>query len=309
MFESQQATSGIQSATPLQGKRVLVTRTREQASALSERLLALGATPIEFPTIRIVPPTDWTQLDAALRRLYAVEYDAYDWLVLTSANGVHICMQRVRALGYDPAALRVVRIATIGPATAAALEQYGLQADLVPDDYIAEGVVRALLADAQRRDVPIKGQRILLARAAEARKILFTELQEAGALVDEVPAYYTHTVASDDERGQEILRLLRERQLAIITFTSSSTVRNFVAWLHSCVASDPASSESAENASDTTAILALVNQNTKLASIGPITSQTARELGLTVTIEASEFTIEGLVNAIVNYEGDDDGHN
>jgi len=292
MFESQQETSGIQSAAPLQGKQVLVTRTREQASALSERLLALGATPIEFPTIRIVPPTDWTQLDAALRRLYAGEHAAYDWLVLTSANGVHICMQRVRVLGYDPAALRAVRIATIGPATAATLEQYGLQADLVPDDYIAEGVVRALLADAQRRDVPIKGQRILLARAAEARKILFTELQEAGALVDEVPAYYTHTVASDDERGQEILRMLRERQLAIITFTSSSTVRNFVAWLRSCVASD------------TAAILALVNQNTKLASIGPITSQTACELGLSVTIEASEFTIEGLVNAIVNYEGE-----
>lgn len=292
-------------ASPLHGKRVLVTRTREQASALSERLCALGATPFEFPTIRIVPPTDWTQLDAALHRLYApgtqaaMEHAAdapagYDWLVLTSANGVHICMQRARELGYTPAALHGVRVATIGPATAAALQTYGIQTDLVPDNYIAEGVVSALLEDAEARDVPIEGQRFLVARAAEARKILVTELQEAGALVDEIAAYTTHPVARDDERGQEVLRLLRAEQLDLLTFTSSSTVRNFVAWLKSCAASDATADEAA--------ILELVNQHTQLASIGPITSQTARELGLTVTIEAREFTIEGLITAIVKHE-------
>src|SRR6267142_5045338 len=114
---------------PLQGKRILVTRTREQASALSERLLALGALPVEFPTIRIVPPQDWHQLDAALKRLYFSTEDPlhsrpYDWLVFTSANGVQICLERLLTLGYDPRALRNVRVATIGPATAAALARY-----------------------------------------------------------------------------------------------------------------------------------------------------------------------------------------
>ena len=222
------------SGAALQGKHILVTRTREQASVLSERLRALGALPIEFPTIRIVPPHDWTDLDAALTRLYISAQPGYDWLILTSTNGVHICMQRLQTLGYEPAALRGVRIATVGPATAAALTQYGLSADLIPDEYIAEGVANALFADARERQIPFKGQRILLARAAEARRVLVTELQQAGALVDEVPAYTTVTVARDDERGREILQLLQQQQLDILTFTSSSTVRNFVLWLRNC---------------------------------------------------------------------------
>ncbi|GCE28356.1 hypothetical protein KDA_38400 [Dictyobacter alpinus] len=275
------------SVATLAGQRILVTRTREQASALSERLRGLGATPIEFPTINIVPPTDWTELDAALRRLYApTAAEHYDWLVLTSTNGVHICMQRLRDLGYEPAAMQNVRIATIGPATAAALVEYGLHADLVPDEYIAEGVISALLNDAQERGISLKGQRVLLARAAEARKILPLELRAAGALVDEVPAYYTQTVARDDERGREILLQLQQGELDILTFTSSSTVRNFVSWLNSCAPD----------------ALKLVRQQVLLASIGPITSQTACELGLNVDIEATEFTIEGLVHALVLYK-------
>ncbi|MBA2681252.1 MAG: uroporphyrinogen-III synthase [Ktedonobacteraceae bacterium] len=277
-------------AAPLTGKHILVTRTREQASVLSEKLRALGAIPVEFPTIRIVPPTDWSGLDAALQRLYATDGTGYDWLVLTSANGVHICMQRLQELGYDPRTMHSVRIATIGPATAAALTEYGVSADLVPDEYIAEGVTRALLEDARQRQLPLTGQRILLARAAEARKILFTELQQAGALVDEVPAYYTLPVARDDERGREVCRLLQDGQLDILTFTSSSTVRNFVAWLTGY----------ASERSDW--ILEKMTSNTQLASIGPITSQTARELGLRIDIEAKEFTIDGLVDAIVLYE-------
>lgn len=273
----------------LQGKHILVTRTREQASVLSERLRALGAIPIEFPTIRIVPPHDWTDLDAALTRLYISAQPVYNWLILTSTNGVHICMQRLQALGYEPAALHGVRIATIGPATAAALLQYGLSADLIPDEYIAEGVASALFADARERQIPFKGQRILLARAAEARRVLVTELQQAGALVDEVPAYTTVTVARDDELGREILQFLQQQQLDILTFTSSSTVRNFVLWLRNCAAD----SDAAES------LLETVRQNTRIASIGPITSRTAHELGLNVTIEAQEYTIDGLVQAIV----------
>jgi uroporphyrinogen-III synthase len=275
---------------PLYNKRVLVTRTREQASVMSEKLRALGAVPVEFPTIRIVPPQDWGQLDAALRRLYAQIGSDYAWLVFTSVNGVNICCERVRTLGYKPGAMRNVRIAAIGPATAAALTKYGLQADLVPSEYIAEGVASALLADAEQKGASLAGQRILLARAAEARNVLVTELQQAGAVVDEVAAYYTLPIAGDDERGREIVALLRQGQLAILTFTSSSTVRNFVAWLKDC---EQISTYSLDD---------LTRQpRPTIACIGPITSQTARELGLPVDIEASEFTIDGLIEAIVTY--------
>jgi len=280
-------------AIPLEGKRILVTRTREQASVLSERLRALGAIPVEFPTIRIVPPKDWSALDSALHRLFVSEGPAYDWLVLTSANGVNICCEHLHTLGYevrDLQAKQLARVATIGPATAAALVRYGITADLVPDEYIAESVVAALIADAHKHESSIAGQRILLARASEARKVLVSELQQAGALVDEVAAYDTLPVTHDDSYGREILRLLLDRQLAMLTFTSSSTVRSFVMWLKSC------------EQGATTALIDLVMQHTQLASIGPITSQTARELGLYVDIEAKEFTINGLVNAIVQHE-------
>jgi uroporphyrinogen-III synthase len=273
---------------PLEGKRILVTRTREQASVLSERLHALGAIPVELPVIRIVPPEDWQNLDAALQRLFLSAGSAYDWLVLTSANGVNICCERLRTLGYEVSALQAkqhVRVAAIGPATAAALNHYGIAADLVPDVYIAEGVATALMADAHQRGLSMAGQRILLARASEARKVLVSELQQAGALVDDVPAYHTLPVAHDDSCGREILNLLRNRQLAMVTFTSSSTVRNFVAWLNRC----------GQDATE-------MKQHTQCASIGPITSQTALELGLPVDIEAKEFTIDGLVTAIVQHE-------
>lgn len=278
---------------PLLDKHVLVTRTREQASVLSAQLREQGAIPIEFPTIRIVPPQDWSQLDAALSRLYEPHEGTqpfYSWLVLTSANGVTICCERLRTLGYDPSALQNVRVAAIGPATAAALEQYGITADLVPDEYIAEGMAAALIEDAHKQAIPLTGQHILLARAAEARKVLVTTLQQEGAQVDVVAAYYTHTVARNDEHGRAIVEMLRHQQLDILTFTSSSTVRNFSTWLQSFLQDET-----------------LLTQETllaypKLACIGPITAQTARDLGLRVDIEAEEFTIEGLVQALVHYK-------
>jgi uroporphyrinogen-III synthase len=279
--------------TTLEDTRILVTRAREQASVLSERLRALGAIPVEFPTIRIAPPRDWTALDSALHRLFINEGSAYDWLVLTSANGATICCDRLHTLGYEARNLQAkqhVRIATIGPATAAALAHYGITADLVPDEYIAESVVAALIANACEHGSSIAGQRILLARASEARKVLVSELQQAGALVDEVAAYDTFPVAHDDSRGREVLSLLLNHQLTILTFTSSSTVRNFVMWLKSC------------EQNTTTPLIALIAQHTQLASIGPITSRTARELGLHVDIEAKEFTIDGLINAIIQHK-------
>jgi uroporphyrinogen-III synthase len=292
---SEQATTA---SLPLQGRRILVTRTREQASTLSERLKTLGATPVEFPTIRIAPPDDWQQLDAALRRLFVTDAKNapyYTWLVFTSTNGVNICCERMRVLGFDLEALAAngVRIACIGPATAVALARFGLNAAIVPDEYIAEGVAAALIEDAQRRGEPLAGKRILLARAAEARKVLVTDLQQIGALVDEVAAYYTLAVSADDERGRDVLHLLKTRQLDILTFTSSSTVRNFMQWLAHC--------EERDAAIDMQSVIR--DGRVRIACIGPVTSQTARQLGLDVHIEAREFTIDGLVEAIVSYEG------
>jgi len=328
----------------LAGRRVLVTRAAEQAGVLSERLRALGAIPVEFPTIRIVPPSNWELLDEALRRVtkastklagrvegrgrqrgkgraqgiaptmdeeesvagrargrgraqFKTEGDPrvaptvgegcfYSWIVFTSANGVNICCDRLIELGYDPrdmSDVSGVRVAAIGPATAAALMRYGINADLVPDVYIAENVAAVLIQDSRQRGELLAGKRILLPRAAEARNVLVSELQQAGALVDEVAAYTTVQVARDDQRGRRVLNLLQSSELDIITFTSSSTVRNFMQWLNSC-------------ASEFTL---MHNTRLKIACIGPITAQTARELGLQVHIEAKEFTIDGLVEAIV----------
>jgi uroporphyrinogen-III synthase len=277
---------------PLQGKRVLVTRTREQAHLLSERLQALGASPVEFPTIRIVPPPNWEALDTALGRLFladAQQQPYYSRLVFTSVNGVHIFCQRLQSLGFHTQHLANVRVAAIGPATAAALRDYGITADLVPVEYIAESIASTLLEDARQRGDSLLGKHILLPCAAKARKIFVTELQQAGAIVDEIPAYYTLPVAGDDEQGHTILALLNKQELDIITFTSSSTVRHFMQWLASCEGQTESSS------------LHFVTHNSqlKIACIGPITSQTAREHGLPVHIEAQEFTIEGLVEAIV----------
>jgi len=275
---------------PLAGKRILVTRAREQASALSESLRARGAQPVELPVIRIVPPEDWSPLDRALRAL--AEDAAYDWLILTSANGVRMVLERLSALGLDPQALAAVRIATIGPATAAALEKYGLSAALVPDEYIAEGVAQALRREAARCGETLAGQRILLARAAEARRVLVTELEQAGAHVEVVPAYQTVPVAQDDERGREVIALLRRQQLDVITFTSSSTVHHFMYWL-------------SQSAPDIAILLAYPGGQPArplIACIGPITAQTARDYGLEVGVEAREFTTAGLIEALITYE-------
>ena len=278
---------------PLQGKRVLVTRARQQAEALSDRLRELGATPVEFPTIHIIPPEDWILLDDALRRLCAGESKAYyAWLVFTSANGVNTCFDRLGTLGYKAQDIGNVRVAAIGPATARALRSYGVKPDLVPGEYIAEGVAAALIEEVLRHGESLAGKHILLLRAAEARKVLVEELQQAGAMVEEVAAYRTRGAAIDNEQGLEVLRLLQGGQLDILTFTSSSTVRHFVQWL----------ADWAPGAVVSPIVLVTHNPQLQIACIGPITSQTARELGLDVQIEASEFTIDGLVEAIIQNE-------
>lgn len=274
----------------LSGKRVLVTRTREQASVLSDYLRGAGATPVELPVIRIVPPTDWQPLDQALRALAAGE--VYHWLIFTSANGVKMVLTRLRELGLAPEILRGTRIATIGPATAASLAEYHLSADLVPAEFIAESVAEALRTEASQRGTTLAGQRILLARAAEARQVLISELEQAGACVDVVAAYQTVPVAQDDQRGREVIALLRQQQLDIITFTSSSTVHHFMHWL-------------SQSAPDIAILLAYPGRQPMvplIACIGPITARTARDYGLEVSVEASKFTTAGLVEALITYE-------
>ncbi len=278
---------------PLQGKRILVTRASKQAGALSDRLRKLGAIPVEFPIIQIAPPEDWVLLDNALHQLCAKEEEPYyTWLVFTSANGVNICFDRLNTLAYNTNDIGKVRVAAIGPATAQALRHHGIKPDLVPDEYIAEGVAAALIEDVHRHGVSLEGKRILVLRAAEARKVLVEKLQRAGAIVEEVAAYRTRGAVIDDEQGHEVLRLLQAGQLDILTFTSSSTVRHFVQWLADC----------APGAAVSPIAHVTHNPQLKIACIGPITSQTARELGLDVQIEASEFTIDGLVEAIVQHE-------
>src|SRR5256884_1146917 len=181
-------------SSPLESKRVLVTRTREQAGALSERLQALGAIPVEFPVIRIVPPQNWESLDSALGRLFLADarnLPYYTWLIFTSANGVNIFCERLLSLGFHTENMLGVRVASIGPATAAALARYDITADLVPGEYVAESVAAALIEDTQRRGESLEGKRVLLPRAAEARQVLGTELQQAGAMLDEVAACTT----------------------------------------------------------------------------------------------------------------------
>jgi uroporphyrinogen III methyltransferase/synthase len=247
---------------PLYGKRVLVTRSREQASLLAERLAGLGAEPVEFPTIRIVPPEDFGPVDEAIADLAS-----YQWVIFTSVNGVKALGARLQALGKDARALAGVKVAAIGPATAKALAQYGLVADYVPDKYVAEEVAAGL--------GQVAGQRILLPRADIAREALAVELGAKGAVVDEVTAYRTVPAEPSDD----VRQMLLAGEVDIVTFTSSSTVRNFAALLDGL---DPAQ----------------VLAQTVVACIGPITAQTARELGIRVDVVAEEYTINGLVEAL-----------
>jgi uroporphyrinogen III methyltransferase/synthase len=248
---------------PLFGKRVLITRTREQAGTLAAQLRERGALPIELPTIRTEPPVDWAAVDDALDRLAS-----FAWVVFTSANGVRYFCERLWTRGQDLRALHQARVAAIGPATAEALAQWRLRADLVPTAYVAEAVIAAL---APRLE---PGQAVLLPRAEAVREALAAGLAAAGARVEEVAVYRTGP-DGDAERARE---LLASGQVDVVTFTSSSTAQNLVALL-----GDQAPT-----------LLAPV----RIASIGPITSATARDLGLKVTIEASEHTIPGLVAAL-----------
>ncbi len=254
------------SKNALSGVRVLVGRARHQAGALSGELRKLGATVLEIPFIEIRGPRSFRPLDSALKNLAA-----YDWLILTSANGVEAMWERMAKLRLAKANLKHLHIAAIGPATKKAIEKRGLRVDVVPKEYVAESVVRSL----RRR---VKGKRVLLVRAKVARDVIPRELRKAGAQVDVVEAYETVVPKSSRTRLRQALANPQKRP-HVVTFTSSSTVRNFVELLGSRKRS---------------------LQGVRFASIGPVTSATLREVGLGVDIAAKEFTIAGLVKTIVS---------
>ena len=262
---------------PLAGQRVLVGRARKQAGALSEGLREHGAEVLEIPFIEIRPPRSYQPLDNALRNVAD-----YDWLILTSVNGVEAFWARVRKLRLNKRKLGRLKIAAIGPATKKAIETGGLKVDVVPEEYVAESVVRSL------RD-QVQGKRVLLVRAKIARDVIPNELRAAGAHVDVVEAYETVIPAASRALLRKVMKNPRTAP-TIVPFTSSSTVKNFVALL--APAKSAAAGEKVELAK-------LVSNGIQFASIGPVTSATLRELGLPVHIEARTFTMPGLVRAIV----------
>ena len=249
---------------PLSGKRIVVTRTRKQASELSNQLRALGAEVVELPTIRIEPPTE-------LREFAELVQDAhsYDWIIFTSPNGVEAFFEMFFKLYDDVREIGASRIAAIGPATAQRVKDYHVHVDLQPAEFIAEAIVREFI-----KQGGVENLRILIARAEKARDVLPKKLSGLGAIVDEGFAYRTVPETRDATGAR---RRLLEEGADLITFTSSSTVENFLAlgvpW----------------------------PKGMQVASIGPITSKTARDHGLKIGVEARRHDVEGLVEAIRNF--------
>jgi len=253
---------------PLLGKRIVVTRARAQASDLVERLNLLGAESLEFPTIAIEPPDDISPLVQAIDRI-----QSYHWLIFTSANGVDHFFDQLFAQGKDLRALGHLQTAAIGPVTAERMRAHGLMSDILPESYRAEAVVEAF------RTKDVKGKSILLPRAEQARPILPAELTRMGARVDEVTAYRTRAV---DDNTDELIKRLESGSVDLVTFTSSSTVTNFKALL-------PPER------------FAELMKGVSVASIGPITTETAQKSGFSVHTTAASFTIDGLCQAILDH--------
>ncbi|MDA3787583.1 MAG: uroporphyrinogen-III C-methyltransferase [Desulfobacula sp.] len=253
---------------PLFGKRIVVTRARAQASDLVSKLSKLGALCIEIPTIQIVPPEDTAPLKKSIENI-----KDYDWLVFTSVNGVKFFFDTLFDMGLDVRVLGHLNFACIGPVTKERLKNYGILSDILPKTYRAESVIEAFSR------VDIKDKKVLLPRAKQARTILPEELTKMGAQVDDVVAYETK-LNSDGKK--ELISLLEDNEIDAITFTSSSTVTNFMSLLES------------KNAKK-------LLKNVVTASIGPITSDTARSLDIEPDVEAKDFTIQGLVNSLLAY--------
>ena len=253
---------------PLLGKKIVVTRAREQASDLVTNLSEMGADVLECPTIKVVPSENLSPLDCAISGL-----KSYDWVVFTSVNGVKHFFERLFEKGSDARALGHLHTAAIGPATADMLLKFGLKTDIIPENFRAESVVEAFSQE------NIAGKKILLPSAQEARPVLPVELRKMGAIVDEIITYHT---IQDRQNADILLEDLQNETIDMVTFTSSSTVKNFKALIPDDM------------------FISLLDGVT-VACIGPITADTAKELGFNVHIIADEYTIPGLCQAIRYY--------
>lgn len=251
---------------PLFGKGVVMTRPERQADDLARLLAAQGAVAIAFPTVSIVPPEDWSALDKAIDSL-----EKYDWLIFTSANGVHFFFARLQERGRDVRDLKGIKICCIGPATARQIEERGIKVDLVPRQFIAEGILESL------KTVDLQGRKILIPRAAIARDILPEGLKNQGAEVDIVTAYRT---INSGRKKEELMKLIDAGEVDMITFTSSSTVNHFMKIMGADFE---------------------LPSRIKIACIGPVTAAAARKAGFTVDVCREEYTIEGLVQSLVHY--------
>jgi uroporphyrinogen III methyltransferase/synthase len=256
---------------PLFGKRIVVTRSREQAGELIDMLEERGAEAIPAPTIRIAPPEDIEALDRA-----CLEAGSFDWLVFTSANAVDWFMDRLLAVS-DVRELKGVRICTVGASTATRLAQYGIRVDLTPAEFRAELIVETLSGAGE-----VRGKRFLLPRADIAREMLGEELRALGADVVDVIAYRTTLGTTERHDDQDIYRMLLDREIDAVTFTSASTVRNFVQIVGRDQAAD-------------------LLRTTVVASIGPVTAEAAQQLDIETTVMPERYTIPDLVDALVDH--------
>jgi len=255
---------------PLFGRRIVITRPHAQAADFAEQLESFGAEVVPFPTVEVVAPPSLAALHDAMRR--AAEFD---WVVFTSANGVRVFFDYLQAVGADVRDWHGARFAAIGPQTAKAVQRYGVRVDTIPEEFRAEAVVDALV------QAGVAGKRVLLPRAAGARDVLPVELQRHGALVEEVATY---TTALPSDTAEELRELLLRGGADLLTFTSSSTVQNFVAIFKG----------------EVDRVLAQAT----VGCIGPVTAETARSYGMQVAIQPSTYTIPAFVEAIVRYYTD-----
>lgn len=251
---------------PLFGRRIVVTRARAQASDLSTHFQEQGAEVMEFPTIKIEPLKSYKLLEAEFKKL-----SDYDWIVFTSVNGVVHFFDRLKVACKDIRSLAGVKLCAIGPATKEALEEKGLKVDLVPKEFVAEAVIKKL-----KSSMTLKDKKFLVPRAKEARDVLIKGLQKAGAKVKEVPVYET---VINTKGKDHILETFEKRPPHVVTFTSSSTVKNFVELVGK-------------------KSLKTTFKNTQFISIGPITSKTAKDLGVKIAAQAKEYTVPGVIAVV-----------
>lgn len=251
---------------PLFGKGVVITRPQRQADDLARLLAAEGAHPIAFPTIAVEPPPDWNDLDRAIEQL-----TSYDWMIFTSANGVQFFFERLGQRGKDVRDLKGIQICCIGPATARQVEDRGIRVDLVPEEFIAEGILKSFAS------LEISGKKILIPRAQKARDILPEALKKQGAEVTVAAAYRT---VNSGGKKEDLAARIDLGEVDVITFTSSSTVTNFI---------------------DIMGADYTLPANVKIACIGPVTAATAAKAGMNIDITQEDYTMDGLVQSLIQY--------